>query len=127
MTGVLVLDTGALIGIERRSHRVRSIVEGAKARQIGLIIPTVVVAQAVRGGPRQANLHRFLSDSYLRFSGFDYETSWEVGRLLGDSGGHDVVDAAVVVCAREYGRCPVVTSDPEDIRKLDQELAIIRV
>jgi hypothetical protein len=48
-----------------------------------------------------------------------------VGALLGETGTGDVVDAAVVVCARELDRSPVVTSDPQDLRKLDPELPLI--
>jgi hypothetical protein len=33
----------------------------------------------------------------------------------------------VVVCARALRHCPVVTSDPEDLRKLDPALPLITV
>jgi hypothetical protein len=91
------------------------------------VIPTGVVAQVVRGGGRQANLRRFLADSALRFVGLDYPAAIEIGALLGESGTTDVVDAAVVVCSRALHRCPVVTSDPDDVQKLDPAIPVIGI
>ena len=41
-------------------------------------------------------------------------------------GATDVIDASVVLCARERG-CVVMTSDPDDILRLDPDLEIERV
>ena len=90
-----------------------------------VVVPTAVLAQVVRSGGRQANLRRFLADSYLRYVGLDYSMALRIGALLGEPGTGDVVAAAVVVCARELGLAPVVTSDPEDLRKLDAALPLI--
>ena len=127
MSPALVLDAGALIAVERRSPAIQELVLGARRRQAGLLVPTSVVAQVVRSGGRQVNLRRFLADSSLRFVGLDYPTALRIGSLLGESGTTDVVDAAVVVCARERGMAPVVTSDPSDLRKLDPALPLIVV
>jgi predicted nucleic acid-binding protein len=123
----LVLDAGALIGVERRSAQVQELIRRARLRNAAIVVPTVVVAQTVRAGGRQVNLRRFLADSYLRFVGLDYPTALQIGALLGETGTADVVDAAVVVCARALRHCPVVTSDPEDLRKLDPALPLITV
>jgi predicted nucleic acid-binding protein len=123
----LVLDAGALIGVERRSKQVQELLTRARSRNASVVIPTAVIAQVVRVGGRQANLRRFLADSGLRFSGLDYPTALEVGALLGQSGTADVVDACVVVCARRLNHCPVVTADSEDLRKLDGELPLIEI
>jgi predicted nucleic acid-binding protein len=120
-----VLDAGALIGVERRSPQIQELLRRAQARDVTVVIPTVVVAQVVRSGGRQANLRRFLADSYLSFVGLDYSTALEIGALLGDSGTADVVDACVAVYARRLNHCPVVTSDPEDLGKLDPTLPLI--
>lgn len=127
MNEAVVLDAGALIAVERRSQQMQELVRVARSRKIGIVVPTVVVAQVVRSGGRQANLRRFLADSYLRFVGLDYPTALRVGALLGETGTGDVVDAAVVVCARESGLAPVVTSDPHDLRKLDSAIPLIVV
>jgi predicted nucleic acid-binding protein len=123
----LVLDAGALIGVDRRSMRVQELLKRARFRNASIVVPTAVVAQVVRGGGRQANLRRFLADSYLRFASLDYPIALEIGALLGQSGTADVVDACVVACARHLGHCPVVTSDPEDLRKLDDTLPLIAI
>ena len=127
MNKSLVLDAGALIGVERRSPRLQELLRQARTRTVAIVVPTVVVAQVVRSGGRQANLRRFLADSYLSFVGLDYPAALEIGALLGDSGTADVVDACVAVCARRLNHCPVVTSDPEDIAKLDPALPLIVV
>ena len=125
MSQALVLDAGALIAIERRSPQLQELVRAARSRNASVVVPTAVLAQVVRSGGRQANLRRFLADSYLRYVGLDYSMALRIGALLGEPGTGDVVDAAVVVCARELGLAPVVTSDPEDLRKLDAALPLI--
>jgi hypothetical protein len=50
-------------------------------------------------------------------------TAFVVGWLLGRRGCSDVVDASVVVCARTHGQ-GVITSDPEDLRRLDPALPL---
>jgi predicted nucleic acid-binding protein len=121
----LVLDAGALIAVERRSPQLQELIRSARSRRASLVVPTAALAQVVRSGGRQANLRRFLADSYLRFVGLDYLAALRIGALLGETGTGDVVDAAVVVCARELGLAPVITSDPQDLRKLDSALPLI--
>ncbi|HEV8559774.1 MAG TPA: hypothetical protein VGR06_25830 [Actinophytocola sp.] len=124
---VLVLDAGALIGVDRRSAHVQGLLKRARLRGASIFVPAAVVAQAVRGGGRQANLWNFLADSSLRFVSLDYPSALEIGALLGQSGTADVVDAAVIVSARRLGYCPVVTSDPEDLRKIDPSVPLITI
>ena len=57
MTG-LTLDTGALIALESGSRRMAMRVERAVAAGAQLAIPAGVVAQAWRGGARQARIDR---------------------------------------------------------------------
>ncbi len=49
-----------------------------------------------------------------------------VGRLLAASGTADVVDAHVAICGRRSGQ-RVVTTDPDDLRRLDPEIQLIEV
>jgi predicted nucleic acid-binding protein len=127
VSAAVVLDTGALIAIERRSAKVQALVTGIRSRQAPIVVPTAVVAQAVRQGSRQAGLRRFLSDSCLRFASLDYQAALEIAALLGWAGAADVVDAAVVVCAQRLGGCPIITSDPGDLRALDPAAPLIAV
>jgi predicted nucleic acid-binding protein len=115
----LTLDTGALIALERKDDRVKALLDGILAEPGAIVhIPACVVAQAFRDGPRQVRLTRLLKMPQTRVVALDAQTAQVVGLLLGRRGGSDVVDASVVVCARRYGQ-PVVTGDPEDLRRLD--------
>ena len=46
------------------------------------------------------------------------------GELCGRTDTRDVIDASVVVCAREQRDSIVLTSDPTDIRNLDPALDV---
>jgi hypothetical protein len=48
-----------------------------------------------------------------------------VGLLCTRSGHDDVIDVHVAICAKERGHA-VVTSDPDDISRVDPALPIIR-
>jgi hypothetical protein len=54
------------------------------------------------------------------------EDARRTGEPLGESSTTDRADAHVVVLAGRL-RAPVITSDPDDISKLNPELALIRV
>ena len=49
-----------------------------------------------------------------------------VGQLCGATGTSDVIDASVVVCAARRATA-IVTSDPEDLRRLDPSIDLIVV
>jgi len=49
-----------------------------------------------------------------------------VGILLARSGTADIADAHVVLCAQRAGQ-PVVTSDPEDVRRLAGNVVFVAV
>jgi len=49
-----------------------------------------------------------------------------VGRLLAASKTADVIDAHVVICARRVGQ-QVLTSDADDLRRLDPQLDAVEV
>jgi hypothetical protein len=48
------------------------------------------------------------------------------GQLCGITRTSDVIDASVVLCARARNHA-VVTSDPDDLRRLDPDLELIEV
>ncbi|MFT4217853.1 MAG: hypothetical protein QM619_11830 [Micropruina sp.] len=127
MTGALVLDAGALIAVERRSTRIQALLTQARERRLSIVVPTPVVAQVVRSGGRPANLRRFLADATLRYVALDLAAALDVGALLEGSGSSDVIDGFVAVCARRLDGCPVVTTDPDHIARLDPTLPLIAV
>lgn len=122
----LTLDTGALIGIERRSARVAALLVAAGRRDWPIVVPVGAVGQAWRGGARQALLARFLSTPQVTIVPMDEHTGFAAGVLCGRSGHSDVIDASVVLCAIRRGHA-VVTSDPEDLIRLDPTVPLLAI
>jgi len=125
MSGV-TLDTGALIAFERSKRAMVLLVNEANERGDLLAVPAGVVAQAWRDGARQARLARLLGSEVIEVIDLDDATARAVGQLCGVTGATDVVDASVVLCARERGHA-VLTSDPQDLRRIDPHLALVRI
>lgn len=100
----------------------------ARASETGarVTIPATALAQAIRRPERQARLARLIRQPTSDVVGLDRVDATSVGRLLAASGTSDIADAHVVICARRAGQ-RVVTSDPDDLRKLDPTLALIIV
>ena len=122
----LTLDAGALIAIERNDRRVIGLLKRTPIHDVALAVPAGVVGQVWRDGRRQARLARFLAASTLEIVVLDDAGARAAGQLCGAAKTSDVIDAAVVLCARDRGGV-VVTSDAEDIRRLDPALEIQRV
>ena len=123
VTNATTLDTGALIAIERRSRRMQALLDEIDRRDWEVAVPAGVVAQAWRGGPRQARIAALLSDERTEVVPLDDLAARAVGLLCGRSGHIDVVDVSVAICARQRNR-HVVTSDPEDLRAVDDALIL---
>lgn len=111
----LVLDSGALIALERND---RAMWRRLKAAQLAGIVPVThggVLGQAWRGrGPRQALLAKALAGIDVR--ALDARLGRLAGQLLSRSGTDDVIDAALVLLAADGD--DIVTSDPEDMERL---------
>jgi hypothetical protein len=120
----VVLDSGALIAFERGDRGVVALVARALERGAPLAVPAGVVAQVWRDGARQARLARLLAAPIAGVVALDDHAARAVGQLLGVSGTTDVVDAAVVWCARTRGMA-VVTSDPDDLRRIDGSVQVV--
>ena len=119
----VVLDAGALIGLERGSGRLLALLERARKSKSRFFVPAAVLAQAWREGARQVLLARFVRSGSVEVVALTEAQAKAAGTLCGLSGTRDVVDASVVVCARERN-CPVITGDPKDLRALDAELEL---
>ena len=122
----LTLDAGALIALERADVRTRAVVQRFVRLQRSICIPAGALAQAWRSSPRQYPLAILLNDDHVEIRALDLKQALDIGALLAESGTSDVVDAAVVVTARERQHW-VVTSDAEDLRHLDPSLPLIEV
>ena len=112
----VVLDAGALIGIDRGSATVRGYVLLADRGKVSLSTSSAVVAQVWRGGTRQARLARFLSSDLLAEEALDPDTGRRIGALAAAVGSADVVDGHVALMAIERDAV-VLTSDPGDIAR----------
>lgn len=123
VTNAITFDTGALIAIERRSRRMQALLDEIDRREWEIAVPAGAVAQAWRGGPRQARIAAVLSDERTEVVPLDDPVARAVGLLCGRSGHPDVVDVSVAICARQRN-LHVVTSDPEDLRAVDDGLVL---
>lgn len=119
----VVLDSGALIALERGDGRVRALLELALERNVPIIIPVGVLAQVWRDGARQVRLGRFLHAPEIEFESMGPETARACGVLCGMAHTSDAIDASVVIAALRH-RAVIVTSDPDDMRRLDATVAV---
>ena len=120
----LVLDAGALIAFERNDARIRTLIELAMVHAGALHAPAGVVAQVWRDGKRQARLARLLGSGVISVQPLSLDEAQAVGVLCGRSRSRDVVDASVALLARRF-RAAVVTSDPDDLRRIDPDIDLV--
>jgi predicted nucleic acid-binding protein len=120
------LDAGALIALDRGQPRVVHLLDRVIAAGGTVEIPAPVIAQVWRDGSRQARLARLLGASDVVLVDLDAEMARAVGVLCGAVGVADVVDGHVALHARRRDLA-VLTSDPDDIARLDPTLAIVGV
>jgi predicted nucleic acid-binding protein len=125
LTG-LSLDTGALIAGERGDVRVFDLLDQALRAGLDVHIVPGVLAQAWRGGARQARLSKLVHADGVQVVVMDEEVALAVGELCGRSRHADIADVHVVLHAREHGH-RVITSDPDDLRRVDPTLPLIVV
>jgi predicted nucleic acid-binding protein len=116
-------DTEVLIAAERNDRAVWAIHRRLLEQGISPSVPTTVLAQAWRGGP-QALLSRFLTGCEV--VSFTEDQARACGRVLAKNTSSDIVDASVVIVARERGDV-VMTSDPDALSSLSSSLGRPRV
>jgi len=122
----LVLDAGALIALDRGDKRMIALLARALAEGRDFRVPAGVVGQAWRDGRVQVTLARFLRSEEVEIIPLDEQLARSCGELCGATNSPDIIDASVVILARER-RDPIVTSDPNDLRRLDPAAQIIPV
>ena len=110
----LVLDAGALIGIDRNDRRVAALIELGRRAGAELVTVAPVLGQAWRDGARQAQLARHLPMVDIRPVHVDQAKA--AGELLASASTSDVVDALLAQLALPGDQ--VLTSDPGDLRHL---------
>ncbi len=122
----ITLDTGGLIAVDRNDRHVIALLARASETRARATIPASALAQAIRRPERQVRLARLIRQPTTDIVALDRVDATNIGRLLAASGTADIVDAHVVVCARR-ARQRVVTSDPDDLRRLDPTLDVLAV
>lgn len=121
--GTLVLDSEGLSKLAAGDARAHAYLDSARVRRARVAVSAITLTEVLRGGPRDAAVHRVLSRVTVRL--VTAEIARRAGELLGVTGlsGHRcAIDAIVAVTALELER-PVVllTSDPDDLTKLVEE------
>lgn len=122
----IVLDTGALIAVERRDPRLLALLAELVSARVSAHVPAGVVAQVWRGSPRQHAIVKLLSTEAVRIHALTEAMAYRIGLLLASSGTSDVVDAHVALLGRSLA-ARVLTSDPDDLARLDPKLDVVRV
>jgi len=114
MSGV-TYDTGALVAAERNDRRMWALHAGLLAEEVVPTVPAPVLAEAWRGGARQAALSRLLA--MCDVEPMSEEQARQVGVFAGKAAHDDIVDVTVVEGAiRRHDA--VVTSDEHHIRSV---------
>ena len=114
MNGV-TYDTGALVAADHDDRRMWALHAGFLAEEVSPTVPAPVLAEAWRGGSRQASLTGFLVLCSLE--PMSEQQAKAVGVLAGKADHDDIVDVTVVEGAiRRHDA--IVTSNHTHIRKI---------
>jgi predicted nucleic acid-binding protein len=113
----IVLDTGALIALERHHRQSALDLRVAVDAGVDIAVPAGCVAQAWRDGSQQVELARVLKSRNVRTVALDRHVARRIGELLRRTGSADVIDAHVAVVAMRDDRT-IFTSDVLDLRAL---------
>lgn len=122
----LILDSGAVIALARGDQRARAFL--ARALELGarVEVPVVVVAETVRGGPRDAPVNRV-----LKAVGSVPEAREVHGQLAGQflaaARSAATVDALVLAHAVEGGGGDLLTGDRDDLERLAAASPEVRI
>ena len=116
----VVLDAGALIAVDRADRRVIRLLELAQ----DIHVPAGALAQAWRNPMRQVRLVRVMSSDGVMIHALDAATARAAGQLCAATATSDIVDASVVILARMVDAV-TVTSDPDDLRRIDRGIDLV--
>ncbi len=111
----LTLDAGALIAYERADPRVRGILARAFARGVVPTVPAMALAEVWRGDAKDARLARLLKACNVE--PVTESLARSTGELRRRTRGSETIDASIAVGVR-HRRDAVMTSDPDDMRRL---------
>jgi predicted nucleic acid-binding protein len=114
----LILDSGVVIAWSRGDVRARAMLTRALELGLDIRIPVAVLAETLRGSPRDAPIHR-VRNAVDVFPTRE-PTARLAGAMLGRTGGSNTIDA--LVAAEAVGAtADVLTTDADDLRALLRE------
>jgi predicted nucleic acid-binding protein len=119
----LTFDAGGLIALDNNDRRVLVLLERARERGQRVTVPATALAQVMRSPARQVRISRLVRQPDVDLVALDGAAATRVGLLLAATRTSDIADAHVVVCARR-GQQVVLTSDPDDLRRLDPRVLL---
>jgi len=122
----VTLDAGPLIGLDKNNRKVIALLARAGELGVKVTVPSTALAQAIRHPARQVRLTRLVRQAATELVALDGSDATHVGILLARTGTRDIVDAHVVVCAKRRGQA-ILTSDSDDLRKLDPEVELVEI
>jgi predicted nucleic acid-binding protein len=122
----VTLDAGGLIALDRNDRPTVALLTRAKERGMRITVPATALAEAIRNPARQARLSRLIRQVSTDLTPLDGPDATAVGLVLARTATADIVDAHVVVCARRAGQA-VVTSDADDLKRIDPTLELVVV
>jgi hypothetical protein len=122
----LTLHAGALLALDHpaKAIAIQARLTEAVRRGGTICVPVGAIAQAWRSS-RQVRLARLLKSRDIDVAVMTPNVARSVGLLCARSGHDDVIDVHVALCARERQHA-VITSDPDDISRVDPALPVIR-
>jgi predicted nucleic acid-binding protein len=113
----LILDSGAVIALSRNDQRARAVLTAAREAGVEVTVPSVVVAETVRGSAADAAVNRVLK-AVGEVDVADEATGRIAGGLLGAAGSAATIDAVVVATAVQVAGGVILTGDPTDLGPL---------
>jgi hypothetical protein len=126
MAEALILDSEALSSLAHAGERgaaalrARAILAVAHERRALVRVPTAVLAEVCRGGPRDAAVDRVLHGRGIGLLDLTPTIARRAGALLGAAklDSTSAVHAFVVATAIALGDAIIATGDPDDLGKL---------
>jgi predicted nucleic acid-binding protein len=113
----LILDSGAVIALARGERKAKAFLARALELMAPVEIPVVVMAETIRGGPRDAPLNRVLK-AVGSVSDAREIHGRIAGHLLGAARSAATIDALVVAQAVAGGGAQILTGDRDDLERL---------
>jgi predicted nucleic acid-binding protein len=125
VTAGFALDAGAFVALERGDTRLVGFARDTHRAGTPLVTSAGVVAQVWRGGANHQVPVAFLLRRTEVIDLTDAQARL-VGKVLGTTGTSDPVDAHIALIAGMRG-WPLLTSDPKDLRAIDDRLDLIEL